>query len=81
MQKVVWTLVVLLVVLHQDVWFWEDERLVFGFLPVGLAWHMGISVGASLTWLLATRHCWPAEADSPDPAHLAATKTAKGGAA
>ncbi len=61
MQKVVWGLVLLLIVLHQDLWFWTDERLVFGFLPIGLAWHMGISLGASLTWLLATWFCWPAD--------------------
>ena len=32
--------VVALYVLHQDVWFWRTARpLVFGFLPVGLAYH------------------------------------------
>lgn len=61
MNKVVWGLVVLLIVLHQDVWFWTDERLVFGFLPIGLAWHMGISISASITWLLATKYCWPSD--------------------
>lgn len=69
MRTVVWGLVVLLIVLHQDVWFWTDERLVFGFLPIGLAWHMGISIGAAITWWLATKFAWPvdrlAAADSP----------------
>ncbi|TWT97084.1 hypothetical protein Pla108_28610 [Botrimarina colliarenosi] len=64
MNKVVWGLVLLLIVLHQDVWFWTDERLVFGFLPIGLAWHMGISIGASITWFLATKYCWPADDDT-----------------
>ncbi len=30
--------------LHQDVWFWQAARpLVFGFLPVGLAYHAAYS--------------------------------------
>lgn len=54
-------LVVLLLILHQDNWFWTDGRLVFGILPIGLLWHAGISVGASLTWFLATKIAWPIE--------------------
>lgn len=52
-------LVVLLLVLHQDNWFWLDKRLVFGFIPIGLFWHACISIGASLTWFLATKIAWP----------------------
>lgn len=52
-------LVVLLLVLHQDNWFWTDGRLVFGFMPIGLFWHACISVAATLTWFLATRIAWP----------------------
>ncbi len=59
MKYVVWTLVVLLLILHQDNWFWEDETLVFGFMPVGLTWHVGISIAASIVWFLATRFAWP----------------------
>ncbi len=61
MQKVVWGLVLLLIVLHQDFWFWTNDTLVFGFVPIGLFFHACISVAASVTWFLATRHCWPAE--------------------
>ncbi|MEM6656000.1 MAG: DUF3311 domain-containing protein [Planctomycetota bacterium] len=64
MQKLVWTLVVLLVFLHQDFWFWTDETLVFGFMPLGLFFHACISVAASVTWFLATRHCWPADLEA-----------------
>ena len=59
MKNVVWGLVVLLVILHQDVWFWEDGTLVFGFLPVTLLYHAGLSVAAAVTWFLATRYAWP----------------------
>ena len=52
--------VVVLYVLHQDIWFWRTARpLVFGFLPIGLAYHAVFSVAAALVlWLLVT-HAWP----------------------
>ncbi|EMI52754.1 DUF3311 domain-containing protein [Rhodopirellula sallentina] len=54
-------LVLLLLILHQDNWFWTDGRLVFGVIPVGLFWHACLSIGASFTWFLATRIAWPIE--------------------
>lgn len=59
MKYVVWALLILLAVVHQDVWLWDDTTLVFGFLPVSLVFHVGISVAASMTWWLATVSCWP----------------------
>lgn len=61
MKVLVWMLIAGLILLHQDVWFWEDGRLVLGFLPVGLAWHVGLSLAAALVWWLATRYAWPVE--------------------
>lgn len=52
-------LVLLLLVLHQDNWYWEDDTLLFGFMPIGLFWHVCISLGATLTWALATKIAWP----------------------
>lgn len=48
--------------LHQDIWFWRTPRpLVFGFLPVGLAYHAAYCLAASaLMWLL-TKYAWPAD--------------------
>ena len=41
--------VAVLYVLHQDIWFWRTARpLVFGFLPVGLAYQAAFSVAAAL---------------------------------
>ena len=65
MQKVVWGLVLLLLILHQDFWFWENDTLLFGFMPIGLFFHALISLAAGVTWFLATKHCWPAELDAP----------------
>jgi hypothetical protein len=46
--------------LHQDFWFWGQARpLVFGFLPVGLAYHAAYCVVSSLLmWRLVLR-AWP----------------------
>ncbi|MEM9587569.1 MAG: DUF3311 domain-containing protein [Planctomycetota bacterium] len=58
---IIFGLVVLLLILHQDNWFWEDGTLVFGFMPIGLFWHACISIAASCTWFLATKIAWPVE--------------------
>lgn len=63
MKNFVWFLILLLVVLHQDNWYWDDATLVFGFMPIGLFYHACISVAAAVVWLLATRFCWPHELD------------------
>jgi hypothetical protein len=60
---IVAALVVLLLILHQDNWFWTDDTLVFGFMPIGLFWHVCISIGASLTWALASKIAWPIDED------------------
>jgi hypothetical protein len=59
MKHLVWTLLILLVVLHQAGWFRDDPTLVFGFLPAALAYHAGISLAAAGVWWLATRYAWP----------------------
>lgn len=59
MKYVVWGLVALLVILHQDVWLWENDSLVFGFMPITLLYHACISIGAGITWFLATKFAWP----------------------
>ena len=60
MHYLVWALVLLLV-LHQDNWLWEDDTLVFGFIPIGLFYHACLSVAAGVVWFLATKFCWPTE--------------------
>ena len=50
----------LIYVLHQDFWFWRSARpLVFGFLPIGLAYHAFYTVGVSLLMLYLVRRHWP----------------------
>ena len=65
---VIWTLVIALIVVHQDNWLWENDKLVFGFMPIGLLSHAGISMGAAIVWLLAIRLVWPHELEvEPEP--------------
>ncbi len=59
MKYVIWIGIALLLILHQDFWLWNDGSLVFGFLPVGMAYQIGISLAAALLWWLATLFCWP----------------------
>ena len=64
MKKLVYGLLILLAVLHQDFWWWDTyDPLVFGFVPVGLAYHAAVSVLATVLWALAVRHCWPHDLD------------------
>jgi len=67
MRYVVSMLIVLLIVLYQDNWLWDDPTLVGGILPVGLVYHMGISVAAAAVWLLAAIYCWPKELEENAP--------------
>lgn len=64
MRKLVWLLIFLLIVLHQDNWLWDDPRLAWGFLPVGLLYHVVLSLAAAAAWYLATVFCWPRELES-----------------
>lgn len=53
--------IVVLYVLHQDFWFWHTARpLVFGFLPIGLAYHGAFCLAAALLMWTLTKYAWPA---------------------
>jgi hypothetical protein len=54
-------LVIILYVLHQDLWFWRTARpLLFGFLPVGIWYHVCFTVAVSLVMWLLIKQVWPA---------------------
>ena len=56
-----------LFLLHQDFWFWRDARLVFGVLPMGLAYHALYCIAcAGLMWALVT-FAWPADLETDRP--------------
>jgi hypothetical protein len=49
---------------HQDFWNWRDATLVFGFVPVGLAYHLGYSILASVVMAVLVRRAWPAHLEA-----------------
>lgn len=51
--------------LHQDIWWWRQARpLLFGFLPVALAYHAGYCVAVALLMWALTRFAWPSHLES-----------------
>ena len=67
--------ILLLYLLHQDVWFWRTARpLVFGFLPVGLAWHGAYCVVVALLMWWLTRIAWPSHLEGPSTSLRAGLK-------
>lgn len=66
MRRVLLTLIVAVAyALHQDTWFWETPHpIVFGILPIGLAYHVAYSIAAAgLMWLLV-RLAWPSHLET-----------------
>lgn len=67
MRFFIYGLLLLLIVAHQDFWNWRRiEPLVFGFIPIGLAHHIAISIGAVILWTLAARFMWVEDAETLD---------------
>lgn len=58
---------VVLFILHQDSWWKNDPRLVLGFLPVSLAYHVGWTLAVALAWWLVTKFAWPGALDAAPP--------------
>ena len=63
MKTVLWILIAILIVAHQDFWNWNDGTLVLGFVPIGLAYHMRISLAAGIVWFLMCNLAWPKQLD------------------
>jgi hypothetical protein len=68
-RTIVLTLLVIIVyLLHQDFWNWNKaEPLVFGFLPVGLAYHAGYSILASILMAVLVKFAWPKHLEEVQP--------------
>ena len=60
-KKILLTLLVIGVyVLHQDFWNWRNAKpLLFGCLPIGLAYHAAYSILASLLMVVLVKFAWP----------------------
>lgn len=54
-------IVIVFYILHQDFWNWREAApLVFGFLPIGLFYHICYTVAVSLMLWLLVKYAWPA---------------------
>lgn len=51
--------VAVVIVLHNDLWNWTNKSLVLGFVPVGLAYHIGYAFLASFAMWLLVKFAWP----------------------
>ena len=61
MKPLIIIIFIILAILHQDTWNWDNADLVFGFIPVGLAYHALYSVVAAVFWWCVTQFAWPAD--------------------
>lgn len=59
-----WIAAIVLLVLHQDFWFWDSENLLFDFLPVGLAYQVGYSIASASLWAWAMQFAWPSHIEA-----------------
>ena len=57
---------VLLYLLHTDLWNWDNDSLVLGF-PVTLAYHLGFCIVTIALMASLVRWAWPFEDDEVDP--------------
>jgi hypothetical protein len=69
MKKLLLLLLVLAVyTAHQDVWNWgKADPLVFGFLPIGLAYHAAFSVLTAAMMAVLVTFAWPKQLEEQDP--------------
>lgn len=59
MKTVIWLVLVALVLLHHDFWFWDDASLIGGWMPIGLLYHIALSFVASVFWFVVVKLAWP----------------------
>ena len=62
------SMVLTVYLLHQDFWNWKRaDPLLFGFLPIGLAYHIGYSILAAIMMAVLVRFAWPEHLESTQP--------------
>jgi hypothetical protein len=71
MKALLTLMVIAMVFLHHDTWNWTKRDLVFGLLPVGLAYQAFYGILASIVLALLVKFAWPAhlEEDIPEEAY------------
>jgi hypothetical protein len=69
MKKLLLLLLILAVyAAHQDLWNWgKSDPLVFGFLPIGLAYQAAYSILAAAMMAVLVVFAWPKHLEEQDP--------------
>ena len=57
--RVMTVIVIIVALLHHDFWFWNDQTLVMGFMPIGLMYHLIYSLAAATLWAVTMKLAWP----------------------
>lgn len=68
---------ILLLVLHQDFWWRDNPTLVFGILPISLAYHVAWTLLVAVAWFFVTKFCWPDALDEKPPMRGDSTRDAE----
>ena len=68
---------VALYVLHNDLWLWDDPRLVLA-LPVGLVYHVAFCIATSVVLTLLVVYAWPEHLEVPEEGAEAGTARGRG---
>ena len=62
-RTLVYAALLILYLLHNDLWLWNDGRLWRG-LPAGMLYHIGYCFAVSLLMAVIVRYAWRPDADS-----------------
>ena len=62
MKRALLALLLVLYLLHNDLWLWDDPRLVLG-LPIGLLYHLLYCGAVVVVMALLVRFAWPEQVD------------------
>jgi hypothetical protein len=57
-KNVLYTLIVIVFFLHNDLWFWNNPTLFLG-IPIGLFYHIIYCLTASILMILLIKFAWP----------------------
>ncbi len=63
-RSLLYSALVLAFLLHNDLWLWNDARMLAG-VPIGLAYHVGFCLAVALLMWLIVRFAWPRDLESP----------------
>jgi hypothetical protein len=66
-RKFLYLALVVLYLLHNDLWFWHDPRFVLG-LPIGMLYHVCFCLCAALLMALLVTCAWPNHLDFDEEA-------------